>query len=125
VTSLRSSIAPGRGSDGAEPDPRFTFANERTLLAWLRTALALIAAGLAAVQFVDIGPRIARDGVAAVVIAAAAVLAIVSGERWERNQLALRHGQPLPSSRLPRRLASAIAVLSAIATIAVAAKALS
>jgi hypothetical protein len=31
-------------ADGAEPDPRFTLANERTFLAWIRTALALIAA---------------------------------------------------------------------------------
>ncbi|MBV9808904.1 MAG: DUF202 domain-containing protein, partial [Solirubrobacterales bacterium] len=36
---------------GSDPDPRFTFANERTFLAWNRTALALIAAGLAAAQF--------------------------------------------------------------------------
>ena len=28
---------------GAEPDPRFTCANERTFLAWNRTSLALIA----------------------------------------------------------------------------------
>ncbi len=26
--------------EGTEPDPRFTFANERTFLAWSRTALA-------------------------------------------------------------------------------------
>ncbi len=40
---------------GAEPDPRFTFANERTYLAWSRTALALIVAGLAVAQFVKVG----------------------------------------------------------------------
>ena len=32
---------------GTEPDPRFTLANERTFLAWIRTALALIAGGVA------------------------------------------------------------------------------
>lgn len=32
---------------GAEPDPRFTLANERTFLAWIRTSLALIASGVA------------------------------------------------------------------------------
>jgi len=43
--------APAESSQpGTEPDARFTFANERTFLAWNRTALALIAAGLAIVQ---------------------------------------------------------------------------
>ena len=32
---------------GTEPDPRFTFANERTFLAWIRTALGFLAAGVA------------------------------------------------------------------------------
>ena len=38
---------------GSDPDPRFTFANERTFLAWNRTALAFVAAGLAAAEFLD------------------------------------------------------------------------
>ncbi len=33
-----------------EPEARFTLANRRTFLAWSRTALALVAAGLASVQ---------------------------------------------------------------------------
>ena len=32
---------------GTEPDVRFSLANERTFLAWTRTALALIAGALA------------------------------------------------------------------------------
>jgi putative membrane protein len=32
---------------GDEPDPRFTLANERTFLAWVRTALAMFAGGVA------------------------------------------------------------------------------
>ena len=32
--------------DGQEPDPRFSLANERTFLAWIRTALALAAAAI-------------------------------------------------------------------------------
>ncbi|WP_143342795.1 YidH family protein, partial [Crossiella equi] len=32
---------------GEEPDPRFTLANERTFLAWIRTSLGLMAAGVA------------------------------------------------------------------------------
>ena len=37
-------------NDEKEPDARFTYANERTFLAWNRTALALIATGVAATQ---------------------------------------------------------------------------
>ena len=32
---------------GEEPDPRFTLANERTFLAWIRTSLAFLAGGIA------------------------------------------------------------------------------
>ena len=38
---------------GEEPDVRFTLANERTYLAWIRTSLALIGGGLAASQLID------------------------------------------------------------------------
>ena len=44
--------------DGTEPDPRFTFANERTFLAWSRTALALVVAGLGVVQLLPPFPGV-------------------------------------------------------------------
>ena len=52
---MSRAAGPGEGGaevadDGREPDARFTFANERTFLAWNRTALALVVAGLAIVQ---------------------------------------------------------------------------
>lgn len=34
-------------SVGSDPDPRFSLANERTLLAWIRTSLAFLALGVA------------------------------------------------------------------------------
>ena len=48
------------GDGGTEPDARFTFANERTFLAWSRTALALIAGGLAVSQLLKVGSDVAR-----------------------------------------------------------------
>jgi uncharacterized membrane protein YidH (DUF202 family) len=47
-----------RDAGGTEPDPRFTFANERTFLAWSRTALALVVAGLGIVQLLPPFPRV-------------------------------------------------------------------
>ncbi len=102
----------------AEPDARFTFANERTFLAWIRTAIALIVAGLAITQLL---PPFAFTGGRRVVglplIALGAVLAFVSFRQWEANQHALRTGQPLPRSLLPRILAVAIALLAVIAIV--------
>ncbi len=48
--------------DGSEPDARFTFANERTFLAWSRTALALVVAGLAVIQLLLSFPEFPRTG---------------------------------------------------------------
>ena len=43
----------GPGLTGEEPDPRFSLANERTFLAWIRTSIALIAGGLASSQLLQ------------------------------------------------------------------------
>lgn len=102
---------------GDEPDPRFTFANERTLLAWIRTALGLIAAGLATVQFLQVGSSAVRDIVAAGLISTAGVIAVVSQRRWDRNQRALRHGRPLPESIMPRLFSLGVAGLAVAALV--------
>src|SRR5690349_23131098 len=88
------------GEDGTEPDPRFTFANERTFLAWSRTALALVVAGLAIVQLLPPFPGvpIGRQLLGIPLIVLGAVLAVVAYGEWVRNQRALRHSQPLPRS---------------------------
>lgn len=82
--------------DGTEPDPRFSLANERTFLAWIRTALALMAAGVALVAF-----ELPLDAIAtlvgACVLVGLGVLASAAGwAGWTRNERALRHQQPLP-----------------------------
>ncbi len=51
-----------KAEDGSEPDARFTFANERTFLAWSRTAIALVVAGLAAIQLLPPFPGVPWAG---------------------------------------------------------------
>jgi len=103
---------------GTEPDPRFTYANERTFLAWNRTSLALIAAGLAVTSLLpafhlDYGRRI----IGVPLIAFGALLSLTSYRRWENNERAMRLQQPLPPSRLPLILAVGIALASLLAAI--------
>jgi putative membrane protein len=98
---------------GEEPDVRFTYANERTFLAWNRTALALIATGVAATQLlpafdIDFGRRL----LGLPLIAMGALVALVSYRRWEANERAMRLGEPLPPSSLPRLLAFGIGVVA-------------
>jgi putative membrane protein len=96
---------------GTEPDPRFTWANERTFLAWNRTALALIASGLAAAQFLHLNPHALRLIVAVPLILLGGVLALASYLHWEDSERAIRLQQPLHYSWMPRVLAGGIVII--------------
>lgn len=102
-----------------EPDARFTFANERTFLAWTRTALAFVVAGLAIVQLLPPFPGVpwGRHVLGVPLIAIGAVIAVVSYGQWVRSQRAIRRGEPLPRSVLPQILAASITIMSVIAVI--------
>ena len=109
----------GKAEEGTEPDARFTFANERTFLAWHRTSLALVVAGLAIVQLLPPVPGApwGRHALAVPLIVLGGVLAPASYVEWKRHQRALRRGQPMGRSMLPRILAvaiTAIAIVSAL-----------
>ena len=101
-----------------EPDPRFSFANERTFLAWHRTALALIGAGLAVTQILPPfhlpgGRRIL--GLPLIILGG--VIAFTTYGRWEANERAMRRGEPLPRHWLNQVLGYVVgfgAVLAAV-----------
>jgi len=83
--------------DGDEPDARFTLANERTFLAWIRTSLAFVAAGVALEAFTLGGlPAGLRKVFAVGVILIGVVIALGAGVRWWRVETAMRHARPLP-----------------------------
>ena len=103
---------------GVDPDARFTYANERTFLAWNRTALALIATGVAATQLLpqfEIG--FGRRLLGLPLIALGAFVALASYRHWRACQEAMRRDDPLPRSRIPTILAGGIAVMAVIAVV--------
>jgi putative membrane protein len=85
---------------GTEPDARFTLANERTFLAWIRTALALIASGVALEAFVlPIEPQL-RLSAALVLVLLGILTPIQAWLGWMGAEKALRLNQPLPAPAL-------------------------
>jgi putative membrane protein len=109
--------APGGEGGDAEPDVRFTMANERTFLAWSRTSLALVVAGLGIAQLLPPfgGVPWGRSAIATPLILLGAALSVLSYLEWKANQRALRQGTPLPRTVLPRVLAITIAVIALLA----------
>ncbi|WP_030381495.1 MULTISPECIES: YidH family protein [unclassified Streptomyces] len=98
--------------EGSTPDYRFSLANERTFLAWLRTALALIGGGFAVDQFLpDLG-RAWRIGLALALLAAGVLCALRAVNHWVRCERAMRRGEDLPVSRFPVLLGIAIGVVA-------------
>ena len=102
-------------SVGEDPDYRFTMANERTFLAWIRTALALAAGGLGAVTVLDDFPGEEVLGIGLLTIAF--VTAATSYRRWALNERAMRLEEPLPPSRMPMLLATAVALTAVVAAV--------
>lgn len=86
--------------EGSEPDYRFSFANERTFLAWIRTALALIAAGVA-LDVLDVSmPAMVGEGLSVVLLVLGIAAAVAAFLRWAAAERAMRRREPLPGSRL-------------------------
>jgi len=100
---------------GKDPDYRFTMANERTFLAWIRTALALAAGGLGAVTILDdfTGEEFLGLGLLALSFATAAT----AYRRWALNERAMRLDEPLPPSRLPMFMAIGVAAVAIAAAV--------
>jgi putative membrane protein len=103
---------------GQTPDYRFSLANERTFLAWIRTGLALIGGGLAAAQFLPPLPiRYLREALAVALLLLGAAVSVRAVDRWVRSERAIRLGQDLPASRFPAVLAIVVG-LGALALVA-------
>jgi len=101
-----------------EPDYRFTLANERTFLAWLRTALALLAGGIVVQQLGELlRPAWARTALSLLCVAMAGSASVGGVLRWRAVERAMRGARPLPVARLPLVLTGAFVLLAAVAAL--------
>jgi putative membrane protein len=106
-------------TEGDEPDYRFTLANERTFLAWVRTSLGLLAAGVA-VRFITASEgEGGRTALAVAAVALSGVIVVLAYLRWAGAQRAMRLGRPLPASLGVPLLTAALAAVAVVAAIVV------
>ena len=90
---LARKVLPG----GIEPDPRFTLANERTFLAWVRTSLAFLAGGLALEAFaIEAFSEPVRKALAILLVVIGMLISAGAAVRWASIESSMRHGRPLP-----------------------------
>lgn len=116
--ALAKRVLPG----GKEPDARFTLANERTFLAWIRTALAFLAGGIALEAFaVESFPIPLRTGISVLLVGIGMLISVGAAVHWRRIEMSMRLNKPLPIPLIIPILgfggavaAAAVAVLIAI-----------
>ena len=105
---------------GHDPDPRFSYANERTFLAWCRTALALMTAGLAITQLLppfhfSYGRRL----IGLPLIALGVVISLASLRNWQGTERAMRDNTEVRRSVLPQVVAVVVAAVAVMGLVIV------
>ncbi len=105
---------------GTEPDPRYSLANERTFLAWVRTALAMLAGGVAlhAVGVPD--ESWLRNTLAIVLVLFGSLVTVFAMVRWARIERAMRTRTPLPAFNLGFLITGAVLVGAVLLVLAFA-----
>lgn len=97
------------------PDYRFSLANERTFLAWIRTALAILAGTIALDQLTpDIAPAPVRVGLCMALAVGGAVLAAEAYRRWALQERAMRNDEELPHGPLLAGMAIVVAAVALV-----------
>lgn len=101
--------------DGKEPDPRFTLANERTFLAWIRTALAFLAGGVAFEALTgDAFSDPLRRAVSMILVGLGLLIAAGAVFRWWRVEQSIRQERPLPVPLIVPLLCAALVIAVAV-----------
>ena len=103
---------------GEAPDPRFTLANERTFLAWIRTALALLGGGIAIETFAGQALQAPlRLWLVGSLMLLSMLLSAGACLRWLRVERALRQRRPLPLPALVPLLAVGCLIAALMAAV--------
>ena len=100
--------------DGDEPDPRFTLANERTFLAWIRTGLGLLGGGIALEAFALDVPAVVRTSASAILVLTSLVVSVTAMVRWRNVEMAMRRRHPLPAPTLTLVLTVGLTVATVV-----------
>jgi putative membrane protein len=99
-------------------DARFSYANERTFLAWNRTALASVTAGLAVTQLLPaFSVAGGRRMIGIPLIALGVVISLASLRQWQANERAMEEGHHLPPSMLPKLVAVVVGATALVALV--------
>ena len=98
---------------GKQPDYRFSLANERTFLAWIRTALGILAGAVLLHQLAQaLQPRWVSGALAIALAVIPSIMAAAAFFRWRQVEIAMRHDRPLPRSALIAALATAVSLVA-------------
>ncbi|GAC02707.1 hypothetical protein GONAM_59_00320 [Gordonia namibiensis NBRC 108229] len=101
-------------------DARFTLAAERTLLAWVRTALGFMAAGMAIVYLApDIDNPVLELVLGLVLVALGCSLAVIGAWRWRRTMRVLQRGGQMPGPAQILFVVTAIVVVAILIAVVV------
>jgi putative membrane protein len=99
---------------GEEPDPRFSLANERTFLAWVRTALAVLAGAIALDSLGVPHTSWLRTVLVVTLVLFGGLTTALAYLHWARVERAMRRGQEMPSSSLGLVITVAIVVATLV-----------
>lgn len=101
-------------------DYRFLLANERTFLAYVRTAVALHVAGFGILQFLTHSQGGVREVFGVGMVAAGSFVGVSGYRRFRTNEVTIRADGDMHTARSPAVVALAVSVLPLVAALIVA-----
>jgi putative membrane protein len=106
--------------DPTHPDYRFSLANERTFLAWVRTSLALLAGGIGVVNLPSgFASSTGRHILGILLVVLGLIASVGSFVRWRANNNAIAQGAPLPATNSMPIIAAGLTVVAILALVLV------